>query len=176
MQTGQCQVLQALERAVVGFCRGVWATPMEGRLLVLWGPNGVGKTHVAKAVHSWVSQVGASKMFLRAPGVVEPIMSEFRRWPALLDLLKNGNWEATDDLFNAAVLILDDVGAAHDPSRLGTDKLCQLLSHREKRWTLVTTNLSSKQWPEVFDRRIASRFLRNSIVIDLSSVPDFSVT
>jgi len=53
------------------------------------------------------------------------------------------------------------------------DKLCQILSLREKRWTLVTTNVKPSEWVEKFDLRTASRFTRSSTIIDLSGVPEY---
>jgi hypothetical protein len=43
-------------------------------------------------------------------------------------------------------LIIDDLGAGHDPSGVGTDKLCQVLSRREEMWTLITTNIMPVAW------------------------------
>jgi hypothetical protein len=33
-----------------------------------------------------------------------------------------------------------------------------------------------ENWEQVFDRKITSRFFRNSIIIDLTGVPDYSLS
>jgi DNA replication protein DnaC len=76
-------------------------------------------------------------------------------------------------MFEIPCLIIDELGGGHDPSRVGVDKLCQVLSKRESMWTLITTNLLPAAWEEAFDRRVSSRFFRNSTLVDLSDVPDF---
>ena len=80
-----------------------------------------------------------------------------------------------NDLFSATLLILDEIGGGHDPTGFGVDKLCELLSAREQKWTIVTTNITPAAWPQIFDRRITSRFFRNSTIVDLTGVPDFSL-
>lgn len=95
-------------------------------------------------------------------------------WPAALDALKNQQWELIDGMMETTLLIIDELGGGHDPSRVGVDKLCQVLSRRERMWTLITTNALSNAWEQTFDRRVASRLFRNSTLVDLSNVPDFS--
>lgn len=92
----------------------------------------------------------------------------------LLDRLKAGSWDLVQDCMSIPVLVIDELGGGHDPSRVGVDKLCQILSHRENKWTVITTNILPAAWEENFDRRVASRLLRNSTIVDLSDVPDFS--
>jgi len=101
-------------------------------------------------------------------------MGLYWHWPELLDNFKNGGWDVVEDLFSAPVLILDELGGGHDPSEVGVDKLCQVLTRREFKWTLITTNISPENWEQQFDKRVASRLLRNSTIIDLSDVPDYS--
>lgn len=96
-------------------------------------------------------------------------------WPQFLDQLKEGQWDLVQDAIAVPVLILDELGGGHDPSRVGVDKLCQILSKREGMWTMITTNISPSSWEETFDRRIASRFFRSSEIVDLTQVPDFSL-
>lgn len=95
-------------------------------------------------------------------------------WPHLLDVFKEGGWDALDEMMETTVLILDDIGAAHDPSKVGVDKLGQLLTRRERMWNFVTTNIAPEKWETVFDRRVASRLFRNAEIVDLSGVPDFA--
>jgi DNA replication protein DnaC len=153
----------------------IWSRPQTGRLLVLAGNNGNGKTHCAKAVYKWIGLVGHEKTWFDNPGHRSTLQCIFWRWPALLDRLKNGDWDLVDDMMTIPVLIIDELGGGHDPSRVGVDKLCQVLSRREKRWTLITTNVMPDAWEEIFDRRVASRFFRNSTLVDLSEVPDFNI-
>ena len=94
-------------------------------------------------------------------------------WPELLDAFKNGDWSIVESLKDCALLILDELGGGHDPSFVGVDKLCQVLSRRENKWTIVTTNIPPASWPEKFDLRIASRLMGNSTLVDLSGVPDY---
>ena len=107
--------------------------------------------------------------------VIRRPYAEFWEWPKLLSQLKHGNWDLVSDLCRCELLCLDEVGGGHDPSRLGADVLCQLLSSREERWTYIATNVAPEAWEEAFDRRITSRFMRNSTVIDLSDVPDYQL-
>lgn len=168
--------LEDLERATYRFCSGVWNTPTTGRLLVVFGSNGNGKTHVARNVNRWIQYVGPGKQFVPHTNHVSFLQSIYWHWPALLDALKFGNWDIIDDMLKIPVLILDELGGGHDPSQVGTDKLCQILSQRENKWTLVTTNATPEEWEAKFDKRVASRLFRNSELVDLSNAPDFALS
>ncbi len=165
-------MLKEMEIEVGRFCFDMFRNPFMGRLLVLAGNNGTGKTHCAKAVSRWVAHVGYSKQHMLG-STVRYLDQDYRHWPTLLDEFKNGLWEAVDDMLSATLTIIDEVGGGHDPSHVGVDKLCQVLSRRERMWTLVTTNATPSSWEDVFDRRVASRLFRNSTLIDLSGVLDF---
>lgn len=152
----------------------MWSRPQQGRLLVLAGNNGNGKTHCARAVSRWVCLVGHQKTWFATLSHRSHLEALYWHWPSLLDKLKEGQWDLVEDMVSVPVLIIDELGGGHDPSRVGVDKLCQIMSKREKKWTLITTNVTPSAWEEVFDRRVASRFFRNSTLVDLSEVPDFS--
>jgi DNA replication protein DnaC len=173
LETARHPKLKELEAETGRFCFNAWNSPQRGQLLVFAGSNGTGKTHCAEAVRRWLALVGHGKQFVKRTNVISHLDCLFWHWPHLLDTFKNGGWDVIDDMFEATVLIIDDLGAGHDPSGVGTDKLCQVLSRREEMWTLITTNLIPAAWQEHFDRRVASRLIRNSILVDLSNVPDY---
>lgn len=167
--------LRGLEDSVHQFCGSMVSHPLKGSTLIIAGRNGSGKTHAAKAILEWVCQFST---YVKMPQVGNHIPSfdaAFCYWPTLLDQLKDGEWKRVDGLIEARVLILDDLGAGHDPSLVGVDKLCRILSERESKWTVITTNTPPDKWGETFDRRITSRFFRNSEIVDLSDVPDFGL-
>jgi DNA replication protein DnaC len=151
-----------------------------GKLLILCGANGSGKTHAAKALHRWFKHCRTTI------GPVATITQEgepdcripdstYVNWPAVVAGFKQDQWLIMDALMNDYYVTLDDIGAEHDPSGIAAEKLYLILSRREHKHTLITTNVSPDQFQNRFDRRIASRLFRNSIDIDLSDVPDFSL-
>ena len=142
---------------------------------MLAGHNGTGKTHCAEAVRRWLGLVGHGKQFIKKEDVISHLDCTFWHWPSLLDAFKAGAWDILPDLFDATVLIIDDLGAEHDPSGVGVDKLCQVLSRREEAWTMITTNIMPGYWQQKFDRRVASRLFRNTTLVDLSGVSDYCV-
>ena len=174
LKTAHNQKLVELEGALWEFCAGLSRAPLSGHLLVVYGENGTGKTHGARSVVRWARR--SNIQFMPEPNVSQSLCArtEFWSWPELLDALKNGGWDIVADLIESSLLVLDDLGAGHDPTMVGTDKLCQILSRRERKWTLITTNITPTHWESKFDRRIASRFFRNSTIVDLSGVPDYS--
>lgn len=164
--------LEELAAALQHFCCGVLADPINGKMLVLFGENGTGKTCSTRMVSRWIQKVGPSNKYVDRDDNVRFVDGVFWSWPELLDAFKNGGWDIVESLFGATVLILDELGGGHDPTLVGVDKLCQVLSKREKKWTIVTTNILPENWQEKFDRRIASR-LNAAQWIDLSKVPDY---
>lgn len=163
-----------MQTAVGEFCRDMWKSPDSGRLLVIFGVNGTGKTRCAKAVHRWVMTVGHAKQFIKHQNEISHLQSLYWEWSDLLDSLKNGQWDLVPDCIMYPCLIIDELGGGHDPSSVGVDKLCQILSRREHKWTMITTNVPPAEWKTKFDYRVASRLLRNSTIIDLTGVPDFN--
>lgn len=73
-------------------------------------------------------------------------------------------------------MILDDVGAEHDSkSEIVESKLCELLSRRAGKFTLITTNVPPDQAEARYDARVASRLWRSSKIVMMDKVPDFAV-
>lgn len=151
-----------------------------GKLVVLYGPNGCGKTMAARMMHRWFMRVYADLPYFNCPSPnpdEQPHSipgSEFRNWAVVVDGFKQNEWEAIHWLCYQCFVIIDDIGAEHDPSGIGREKLYVILNRREKMRTVITTNVLPKDWPSKFENRIASRLFRNAVHIDLSQVPDYN--
>lgn len=110
-----------------------------------------------------------------------PPSVQWEQWPERSRAIVEGGKgvhmaEEIADAIDAGLLFLDDIGAESDKFRSGEtiDALCQLLSRRENKWTLVTTNYMLEEWPARFDARVADRLWRNSLVCDLSDATSFA--
>lgn len=166
--------IAVLKQVVIAFCSGYARAPRVGRRLVVYGENGSGKSHVARAIHKWANRAAILLPPVSRYDTYGLAVSEYRSWPKVVDGFKNDQWDL-NDLFEANMLVLDDVGAEHDPSKFGVNKLYQLLEDRLNRWTVITTNIVPEAWEEKFERRICDRLFRNCTHVDLTRVPSFSV-
>jgi DNA replication protein DnaC len=166
--------LEELENSVYNFCRDYARRPGDGLRMILYGGNGSGKSHAAKAVWRWAQRMAINLPLVDAEEGMRLANAEFWNWPWVVDELKKGSWHLIEDMIPCSLLVLDDIGAEHDPSKVGAEKLYLLLEHRQHKWTILTTNIGPDEWDEKFERRISSRFLRNSKHVSLLDVPDFN--
>jgi DNA replication protein DnaC len=163
-----------MEDDLYQFCSEYAKNPRRGRRLVIFGENGSGKSHAVKAINFWANRIAMQIPLVDAEAGIRLADSCLVAWPRIVDDFKNGQWDL-EDLFNSALLIVDDIGAEHDPSRVGIEKLYLLLERRAQKWTILTTNISPANWETKFERRIADRLFRNCQHIDLSEVPSYSI-
>ena len=130
-----------------------WSYDAAGRNLLLSGPTGVGKTHLAVAA---CRQAHYDGLEVRLFGVVK-----------LLDLLRPAGPEgALDDLIDVDRLIIDDLGM-EKPSDWTGERLSGLIDARwsEERPTIITTNLqrdalSEHLGPYTFSRLAGDEAIR----------------
>lgn len=167
------QKLRDLEEAVYDFCSGYAKNPGTGYRLLIHGNNGTGKSHAAKAINRWARSVAIHLPLMNGEEGMRLSTSEFYNWPSVVDRLKSGEWDLIEHMMEPDLLVIDDLGAEHDPSRVGMEKLYLLLERRESRWTVITTNVAPEAWELNFERRISSRFLRNFKHVSLEDVRDF---
>jgi DNA replication protein DnaC len=136
----------------------------ENRTLLLQGPPGVGKTHLAIALGVKAIENGFSVMFYRLEELLAALRRDAELAPARLRRKK---------YLNTALLVIDEVG--FEPlTRQEASLFFRLVSHRYERGSiLITTNKGIKDWPEVLagDEVLASaildRLLHRSHVIDI---------
>jgi DNA replication protein DnaC len=128
--------------------------------LVLVGPNGCGKTHLAAAIANTSLDSGAVVLFEAVPDLLDHLRAAFA---------PTAN-EVYDQLFSkmreAELLVLDDLGSQQSSS-WANEKLFQLLNYRYnmRMPTVVTANPKGLQG---IDERIRSRLQDNGLVTNIS--------
>lgn len=136
-----------------------YAQEPEGWLLLV-GPNGCGKTHLAAAIANQCLEDGAVVLFQVVPDLLDHLRAAFA---------PNAT-EVFDQLFSkmreAEVLILDDLGSQQS-SPWANEKLFQLLNYRYNMGmpTVITANPKGFQG---VDERIRSRLMDVSLVAQVT--------
>jgi hypothetical protein len=156
-----------MSRVVEGFCSQAFRNKGP-HIVVLAGPSGNGKTHAMRRAHYWITQsriLAAEEGHWKRPAIVQ-----WTDWPHVMRCVVEGEMHMAEGLYDSMgvdILFLDDIGAESDKFRSGenVDALCQLLSRRERKWTLISTNFRPMQWDEHFDARVADRLCRSNATI-----------
>jgi DNA replication protein DnaC len=136
-----------------------YARDPDGWLLLV-GPNGCGKTHLAVAVANQCLDRGAVVFFSVVPDLLDHLRAAFAPDAS----------EVYDQLFakmrEAEVLVLDDLGTQQS-SPWANEKLFQLFNYRYNLGmpTVVTANSKGLQ---SIDERIRSRLTDNSLVTSIT--------
>lgn len=136
-----------------------YAQNPEGWLLLI-GPNGCGKTHLAAAIANQSLDNGSVVLFSVVPDLLDHLRAAFAPNAA----------EVYDQLFakmrEAEVLVLDDLGAQQS-SPWANEKLFQLLNYRYNLGmpTVITANPRGLQG---IDERIRSRLTDVSLVMSVN--------
>jgi len=185
MEPTHQQVIDA-QNAVYDFCMAYGKRPARGAHLLIIGENGAGKSRLAKKAARWADDCRSRLPHVACdPWMCDGTVSarrpsvEFHNFPFLLrEMTSDFNREWLRELCTPPsapnLLVLDDIGAEHDPSKYGAAQLYLILESRAQMWTLLTTNCLPAQWEQKWDRRVASRLLRNTQHVFMDQVPDFS--
>ena len=130
---------------IMAFSESSWLTEVKN--LVLIGPSGVGKSHLASALCHKAIQKGIPTAFISCFDLV----SKLKRSTNKLTML---NYYSTISL-----LCLDELGYVFPTPELAND-IFQIISKRsELASTIVTTNLIPSQWGKIFEASTATAIL-----------------
>jgi len=129
---------RSLQTALVqarGFVKG-YPVETDGKGLLLVGPMGVGKTHLAVGIlRDLVQERGAHGLFYDYRELLKEVQNSYNQKVAATEL------EVLRPVFEAEVLVLDELGAAK-PSDWVWDTVAHILNSRynDRRTTIITTN------------------------------------
>ena len=146
-----------------------WMNGQSKEWLIIIGPPGLGKTHLAKGATANLIGMGTPVMF----ATVREILNKSRTW---ISTKENEKWiQYLESLENIQYLVLDDLGQeyATDWSR---QVLFEIIDTRyeSRKPTLITTNISTSDWGQYLGSACADRLqdfaLANHVVMQGSSV------
>lgn len=144
--------------------------------LCLFGKSGTGKTHLAKKILAFWRKIGGWQEIQGKAGSFQSLGdSRLVSFPKFIERQKSGNFGEINDIRSFPFVVIDDIGAEHDPSGFAKSRAYDIAEGRLGKWTVITSNLSFAQIAEL-DTRIASRMLRGgSVRIDLTGATDFNL-
>jgi DNA replication protein DnaC len=151
-----------LFRGLVRDARAFAESP-EGWLLV-HGPSGAGKTHVAAAIANRCIERGQPALFVVVPDLLDHLRASYRPDSDLgYDLL-------IEQVRAAPVLVLDDLGT-QSGTPWAQEKLFQILNHRYNAQlpTVVTTNLSLDRIDERLRMRLTDPALSRVYYVEAAA-------
>lgn len=132
--------------------------------VILIGPPGVGKSHIATGIGIKACELGKKVLFINAADLID-------------DLLKSANEGSLKSKFKRLskvdILIIDELGYL----KMDKEKesiFFQLIRHRyEKNSLIITTNLPLGKWDEIFTSQLAAtaildRLIHHSHIISIT--------
>jgi DNA replication protein DnaC len=137
----------------------------QGGNCLLFGPSGVGKTHVASALSRAMLELGKRVKFFPATALVQILQQaklQLQLQPMLVKL----------DRFD--LIVIDDLGYVKK-TEAETSVLFELISHRyERRSLLVTANQPFSQWDSIFSDSMMTvaaidRLVHHATIIELKA-------
>lgn len=140
-----------------------YARNLNGWLL-LQGPYGCGKTHLAAAIANFAVEMGVPTLFLTVPDLLDMLRFSFDSQDTTFE-------ERFNEIRNASLLILDDFGT-QNATGWAQEKLFQIINYRyiNKLSMVITTNLNL----EDIDARFRSRLADRELVTDVRiNAPDY---
>lgn len=129
--------------------------PAVGQGLLLMGPVGVGKTHLAVSILKGLTERGFSCLFYEFGSLLKEIQGSYN------PETKSSELGVLSPVLNAEVLVLDELGATK-PTDWVRDTMAYIINSRynENRFTVFTTNFLDtrpNEREETLDERIGVR-------------------
>lgn len=132
--------------------------------LLLMGPYGCGKTHLASAIANYAVDQKIPTLFLTVPDLLDWMRAAYSN-------LEQTYEDRFEEIRNIDLLVLDDLGT-QNATPWAQEKLYQLINHRytNRLPTVITTNQSMNE----IDGRISSRLHDPSLVSTIRiQAPDY---
>ena len=132
--------------------------------LIIFGPSGVGKTHLAASIGRRLAEHGVRVFFTKTTALVQKLQIAYKEHK-LSELLSK--------LAKFQLLILDDIGYVKK-SESETSVLFELIAERyESQSLLITSNQSFDQWDTIFPNNIMAvaaidRLVHHSTIININ--------
>ena len=125
-----------------------------GESVILYGPVGIGKTHVAQALGHLAVRHGAETRFLKTSRALAHLAGGHadRSWDKRLG-----------ELTRPAVLILDDFGL-RELTAAQADDLYELITERAGRSLILTSNRSPADWYPLFPNPVVAESLLDRLI------------
>jgi DNA replication protein DnaC len=118
----------------------------SGESVILYGPVGVGKSHIAQALAHLAIRAGADARFLKTS----------RALAHLADGKADRTWDKRlRELTRPAVLILDDFGM-RELTAAQADDLYELITERAGRSLILTSNRAPVDWYRLFPNPVVA--------------------